>query len=71
MEGLRPRRIKATRSKKVDPLVTPEAENFRKETSKLTNWTQHRRITDYLEGGPPEEQDADPDAEPEKVNGEA
>jgi len=54
MDGLRPQRIKATKSKKIKPLITPEAKSFREETSKLTNWTQHRRITEYLEQDPEE-----------------
>jgi len=52
MDGLRPQRIKATKSKRIEPLVTPEARSFREATSKLDNWTNHRRITDYLSKDP-------------------
>jgi len=62
MDGLRPTRIKTTKSKKVDPLVTPEAQSFKEATGKLDNWLNHRRITDYL---------TDPaDEAQEKVNSE-
>ena len=64
MDGLRPQRIKATKSKRIEPLVTPEAKSFREATGKLDNWTNHRRITDYLE--PPEdEEDEAPEKAPE------
>ena len=52
MDGLRPQRIKATKSKRIEPLVTPEARSFREATGKLDNWTNHRRITDYLSKDP-------------------
>jgi len=60
MDGLRPQRIKATKSKRIEPLVTPEAKSFREATGKLDNWTNHHRITDYLE---PQEDEA-PEEEP-------
>jgi len=55
MDGLRAKKIKETKSKKRDPLVTKEAESFKKETSKITNWTNHHRITEYLDGEKPKE----------------
>ena len=48
MDGLRPQRIKATKSKR-KPLVTKEAASFREATGKLDNWLNHKRITEYLE----------------------
>ena len=58
MDGLRPQRIKATKSKRIEPLVTPEAKSFREATGKLDNWTNHHRITDYLEAPEDEEDEA-------------
>ncbi|GAI52713.1 unnamed protein product [marine sediment metagenome] len=42
-------------SKKIEPLRTPEGKNFRKEASKLDNWQNHYRITEYLNGKKPKE----------------
>ena len=61
MDGLRPQRIKATKSKRIEPLVTPEARSFREATGKLDNWTNHRRITDYLEAPEDEEDEDEPE----------
>ena len=61
MDGLRPQRIKATKSKRIEPLVTPEAKSFREATGKLDNWTNHRRITDYLEAPEDEEDEEEPE----------
>jgi len=60
MDGLRPQRIKATKSKRIEPLVTPEAKSFREATGKLDNWTNHHRITDYLEAPEAEEDEDEP-----------
>jgi len=56
MDGLRPQRIKATKGKRIEPLVTSEAKSFREATSKLDNWIHHRRITDYLKDPGDEEE---------------
>lgn len=48
MNPLKPKKIKATKGKKIEPLVTPEAEDFRRESGKLDNWLNHRRITEYF-----------------------
>jgi len=39
---------KTNGSKKIEPLVTKEAESFKKETSKITNWTNHKRLDEYF-----------------------
>lgn len=54
MDGLRPQKIKKTKSKKPEPLVTKEAKSFRDATGKLTNYTNHHRITEYMNGKKPE-----------------
>jgi len=56
LDGLRPQRIKGTKGKRIEPLVTPEAKSFREATSKRDNWTRHRRITDYLKDPGDEEE---------------
>jgi len=61
MDGLRPQRIKATKSKRIEPLVTPEARSFREATGKLDNWINHHRITDYLEAPEDEEDEDEPE----------
>ena len=45
--GLRPTVVKGS-GKRVEGLVTPEAESFRSETGKMDRWLYHGRIEDYL-----------------------
>lgn len=56
MDGLRAKKITKTKSKKRDPLVTKEAESFKKATSKITNYTNQYRLTEYLDGKKPSKQ---------------
>ena len=56
MDGLRAKKIKETKSKKRDPLVTKEAQSFKDATGKLTNYTNHHRITEYMDGKKPGKQ---------------
>jgi len=44
---VKPRRL-IEKGRRITPLRTPEAESFRKETSKLDNWINHHRLDEYL-----------------------